>query len=258
MTILYRVEDGVATLEFSRPERKNALNQAMYELLVRGLERAAADDDVRAVLITGQPGVFTAGNELTEFLANPDSLSPDAPVIRFMLALARFEKPVVAAVTGHAVGIGVTLLLHCDFVYVAAGARLTMPFVKLGLVPEFAASLLVPMRAGHVRAAEMLMLGTPISAEEAVQMGLANMAVPEEQVIDVALEAARRFRALPAGAVAETKRLMKRARGCLVEEAIGEEARSFGARLGGPEVREAVAAFFEKREPDFSRIGQKG
>ena len=258
MTILYRVEEGVATLEFSRPERRNALNQAMYEQLVRALEKAAADDDVRAVLITGQPGVFTAGNELTEFLEHPDALAADAPVIRFMLALARFGKPVVAAVTGPAVGIGVTLLLHCDLVYVAAGTRLAMPFVKLGLVPEFAASLLVPMRAGHVRAAEMLLLGTPISAEEAVQMGLANMAVPEEQVIDVALEAARRFNALPAGAVAETKRLMKRARACLVEEAIREEAQSFGARLGGPEVREAVAAFFEKREPDFARVARKG
>ena len=174
-----------------------------------------------------------------------------------MTMLAGYQKPVVAAVTGHTVGIGVTMLLHCDLVYVAAGARLSMPFTRLGLVPEFAASLLVPMLAGHVRAAEMLMLGTPMSAEEAVQMGFANMAVPEEQVRDVALEAAKRFNALPAGGVAETKRLMKRARVRLVEEAIREEAQAFGARLGSPEVREAVTAFFEKRAADFSRLGRR-
>jgi enoyl-CoA hydratase/carnithine racemase len=252
MTILYRVDEGVATLEFSRPERRNALNQEMYEALVKSLAAAAADDEVRAVLITGQPGVFTAGNELTEFLERPQ-LDADAPVIRFMFALARMEKPVIAAVTGHAIGIGATLLLHCDLVYIAAGARLTMPFVKLGLVPEYAASLLLPQRAGYLRAAEKLLLGTPVAAEEAVQMGLANMVVPEEQVIDVAREAALRFNALPAGAVRETKRLLKKAQSRQVEDTILEEAREFGARLGGPEVREAVAAFFERREPDFAR-----
>ena len=256
MTILYRVEDGVATLEFSRPERKNALNQEMYEQLVRSLGLAAADDDVRAVLITGQPGLFTAGNELTEFLEHP-TMDANSPVLRFMFALARMEKPVIAAVTGHAVGIGVTLLLHCDLVYVAANARLTMPFVKLGLVPEYAASLLLRQRAGYLRAAEKLLLGTPISAEEAVQMGLANLVVPEEQVIDVAREAALRFNALPAGAVRATKRLLKQSQARQVEDTILEEAREFGARLGGPEVREAVTAFFERREPDFSRIARQ-
>jgi len=253
MSILYSVDNGVATLEISRPERKNALTQEMYEALVRGLESAAADEDVRAVLITGQPGIFTAGNELTEFVTNPPN-DEQAPVFRFMRALAGFEKPVVAAVTGHAVGIGVTMLLHCDLVYVAAGARLTLPFVQLGLVPEFASSLLLPQLAGHVRAADKLMLGSPIAAEEAVEMGLANMVVPQEQVADVAREVAERFNNLPDGGVRESKRLMKRSQAALVEKTILDELRVLGSRLGGPEVREAVTAFFDKRPPDFAGL----
>lgn len=253
MSILYRVENGVAVLEIDRPEVKNALNQDMYAALTRGLASASQDDDVRSLLVTGQPGSFCAGNELTEFVNNPPT-DADSPVLRFMFALARFEKPVIAAVTGHAVGIGATLLLHCDLVYVASSARLSMPFVKLGLVPEFAASLLLPQRAGHLRAAETLLLSQPIAAEEAVAMGLANMVVPDEQVVDVAREAAERFNALPPEGVRETKRLLKESQQRLVEDRILEEARLFGARLGGPEVREAVAAFFEKREPDFSRV----
>jgi enoyl-CoA hydratase/carnithine racemase len=253
LSILYRVENGVAVLEIDRPEVKNALNQDMYAALTRGLASASQDDDVRSLLVTGQPGSFCAGNELTEFVNNPPT-DADSPVLRFMFALARFEKPVIAAVTGHAVGIGATLLLHCDLVYVASSARLSMPFVKLGLVPEFAASLLLPQRAGHLRAAETLLLSQPIAAEEAVAMGLANMVVPDEQVVDVAREAAERFNALPPEGVRETKRLLKESQQRLVEDRILEEARLFGARLGGPEVREAVAAFFEKREPDFSRV----
>jgi enoyl-CoA hydratase/carnithine racemase len=245
MSILYRVENGVAILEIDRPEVKNALNQEMYAALTRGLASAAQDDDVRSLLVMGQPGAFCAGNELTEFVNNPPT-DADSPVLRFMFALTRFEKPVVAAVTGHAVGIGATLLLHCDLVYVASKARLSMPFVKLGLVPEFAASLLLPQRAGYLRA-----------AEEAVAVGLANMVVPDEQVVDVAREVAERFNALPPEGVRETKRLLRESQRRPVEDRILEEARLFGARLGGPEVREAVAAFFEKREPDFSRVAQK-
>jgi enoyl-CoA hydratase/carnithine racemase len=256
MSILYRVENGVAILEIDRPEVKNALNQEMYAALTRGLASAAQDDDVRSLLVLGQPGAFCAGNELTEFVNNPPT-DADSPVLRFMFALTRFEKPVVAAVTGHAVGIGATLLLHCDLVYVASKARLSMPFVKLGLVPEFAASLLLPQRAGYLRAAEALLLSQPIAAEEAVAMGLANMVVPDEQVVDVAREVAERFNALPPEGVRETKRLLRESQRRPVEDRILEEARLFGARLGGPEVREAVAAFFEKREPDFSRVAKK-
>ena len=257
MNIRYRVEEGVATLQISRPDRKNALTQAMYAALAERLAEAAADESVRAVLLTGEEGIFSAGNDLKEFLQSPPA-TQDSPVLRFMMALARFEKPVVAAVSGHAVGIGVTMLLHCDLVYVAAGSRLSLPFVNLGLVPEFASSLLLPLWAGHVRAADKLLLCTPLSAADAVEFGIANAVLPPEQLLDFARETAGRFNRLPPEGVRETKRLMKRAQARLVEEAILEESRVFGARLGGPEVREAVAAFYEKRAPDFSRVRDTG
>jgi enoyl-CoA hydratase/carnithine racemase len=252
MTVRYHVDEGVATLELARPEKKNALTLAMYTALADHLAAAAADESVRAVLIAGQPGIFTAGNDLHDFLQSA-GLTPDSPPIRFMLALARAEKPVVAAVTGAAVGIGVTLLLHCDLVYLADDSRLTMPFVSLGLVPEFASSLLLPLWAGHARAAEKILLGLPFGAREALAMGLASAVLPAAEVLPHARAMAARFNALPPGAVRESKRLLKRAQARHVEEAILEEARSFSGRLGGAEVREAVAAFFEKRAPDFSR-----
>ncbi|MCU0974871.1 MAG: enoyl-CoA hydratase [Steroidobacteraceae bacterium] len=252
MTVRYHVDQGVATLELARPEKKNALTLAMYSALADHLEAAAGDESVRAILITGQPGIFTAGNDLHDFLQSA-GLTPDSPPIRFMLALARAEKPVVAAVTGAAVGIGVTLLLHCDLVYLADDSRLTMPFVSLGLVPEFASSLLVPLWAGHARASEKILLGLPFSAQEALAMGLASAVLPAAEVLGHARAMAARFNALPPGAVRESKRLLKRAQARQVEETILEEARSFSTRLGGAEVREAVAAFFEKRAPDFSR-----
>ncbi len=257
MGIRYEVDDGVATLLIDRPEKKNALTQAMYSRLAEGLAAAAADDSVRALLITGHPGVFTAGNDLHDFLGQGE-LTEDAPVFAFMRALAGFEKPVVAAVTGHAVGIGVTLLLHCDLVYVAAGARLSLPFVSLGLVPEFASSLLLPQRLGHARAAELLLLGKPFTAEEAVAMGLANDVVAPEQVAAFAREIAARFNELPPDGVRESKRLMKSAQAQQVQQTIAAEGAVFGARLGGAEVREAVAAFFEKRPPDFASLRRTG
>jgi enoyl-CoA hydratase/carnithine racemase len=252
MTIHYSIEDGVATLELARPEKKNALTVAMYAALADHLGAAARDDAVRAILITGQPGIFTAGNDLQDFLQSA-GLTPDSPPIRFMLGLSRAEKPVVAAVTGAAVGIGVTMLLHCDLVYLGDDCRLSMPFVSLGLVPEFASSLLLPQWAGHARAAEKILLGLPFGAAEAQAMGLASAVLPAGEVLSHARAMARRFNALPPGAVRESKRLLKRAQARLVEEAIMEEARAFSGRLGGPEVREAVAAFFEKRPPDFSK-----
>lgn len=253
MTVRYHVEHGVATLELARPEKKNALTLAMYDALAGHLEAAARDDAVRAILITGQPGIFTAGNDLHDFLQTA-GLTPESPPIRFMLTLARAEKPVVAAVEGAAVGIGVTLLLHCDLVYLAEDARLSMPFVSLGLVPEFASSLLLPLWAGQARAAEKILLGLPFGAREALEMGLASAVLPAGEVLAHARAMAERFDALPPGAVRESKRLLKRAQARHVEEAILEEARAFSSRLGGAEVREAVAAFFEKRPPDFSKV----
>jgi len=167
MSVNYQFEQGVATLTFDRPDKRNAITGAMYEALAGHLQQAAADGAVRAVLVTGAGVAFTAGNDLKDF-GEPRFAEPNSPVIRFMQTLAAFEKPVVAAVNGMAVGIGVTMLLHCDLVYVADDATFSMPFVNLGLVPEFGSTLLLPAIAGRVRAAEMLLLGRPFLAAEAV------------------------------------------------------------------------------------------
>ncbi len=250
MSITYRVESGCAELVISRPERRNALNREMYAALAAGVQAAREDDAIHALLITGEGRQFTAGNDLAEFVGVP-STDPDRPVVRFMRALAEFDKPVLAAVEGHAVGIGTTLLLHCDFVYLAESARLSMPFVALGLVPEFAASFLVPGRVGHLRAAELLMLAEPLAAPRALEWGLATAVVPPGQALAVARATAARLGALPLGGLRETKRLMKQAQASTVDAVMQAELEVFGARLGGPEVREAVAAFREKRAPNF-------
>lgn len=257
MTIRYSVENGLALLEIARPEKRNALTQPMYAALAEGLGSADADDAVNAIVITGQPGIFTAGNDLADFVAAPPA-GVDIPARGFMTALTRVDKPVIAAVTGPAIGIGVTLLLHCDLVFLAAGATLSMPFVSLGLVPEFASSLLLAQRIGHARAAAALLLGDSITADEAVRLGLANAVLPEDEVLAHACAQAARFSALPPEGVRASKRLMKRAQARLVEETIAEEFRVFYGRLGGPEAREAVVAFFEKRAPDFARVRGSG
>ncbi len=254
MSIGYQVDQGVATLTLDRPEKKNALTGDMYGMLVAHLGQAAADRAVRAVVITGAGGAFTAGNDLKDF-SNPRFIQRDSPVLTFMQALAGFEKPVIAAVNGLAVGIGVTMLLHCDLVYVASDAMLSMPFTKLALVPEFGSTLLLPMIAGRVRAAEKLLLGQPFPASEAVAMGLANETLPATEVLLHAQMVARAFNALPPGSVRESKKLMRQALGPAVQETILREAAQFAPRLAGEEAREAFAAFMEKRAPDYSKFG---
>ena len=207
---------------------------------------------MRAVLLTGQPGIFTSGNDIEDFVQRPSDETP--PSIAFMRALIGCDKPVVAAVTGAAIGIGTTMLLHCDFVYVSDEARLAMPFVSLGLVPEFASSLIVPQLMGNIRAAEKLLLGDPFTGADAVECGIANAVLPASEVVRHARRIAERFNALPPGAVRETKRLMRRVRTPAALEAIEIEKQAFGARLQSPEAKEAFSAFFEKRKPDFSRF----
>jgi enoyl-CoA hydratase/carnithine racemase len=200
MSIKTGVVDGVATIEIARPEKKNALTQAMYSAMTAALDAATADSNVRAVLITGQPGVFTSGNDIDDFMKRPPgggSDSMDSPVFQFMRSLMLCDKPVVAAVTGAAIGIGTTMLLHCDFVFVSDEARLAMPFVSLGLVPEFASSLLVPQLMGNRRAAEKLLLGDPFTGEQAVDCGIANAVLPAGEVLAHARRVAERFNALP-------------------------------------------------------------
>ncbi|WP_374427438.1 enoyl-CoA hydratase [Ideonella dechloratans] len=253
MTIRTGVVDGVATIEIARPEKKNALTMAMYDAMTDAIEAAGGDPAVRALLITGQPGVFTSGNDLEDFMQRPPA-GPDSSVFRFMRALEACEKPVVAAVTGAAVGIGTTMLLHCDFVFVSDEARLAMPFVGLGLVPEYGSSLLIPRLMGHVKAAEKLLLGDPFTGADAVDCGIANAVLPASEVLPHARRVAERFNHLAPSAVRESKRLMKAPQRELLQQVIATEAELFGQRLRSPEAREAFQAFFEKRKPDFTKF----
>jgi enoyl-CoA hydratase/carnithine racemase len=251
MSIKTATLNGVATIEIARPEKKNALTMVMYTAMAEALRAAQADASVRAVLITGQPGVFTSGNDLEDFMQRPPQ-GMDSPVFQFMLALLECEKPVVAAVTGAAIGIGTTMLLHCDFVYVSDEARLAMPFVGLGLVPEYGSSLLVSQLMGHAKAAEKLLLGDPFTGADAVECGLANAVLPTGEVVNHARRVAERFNALPPGAVRDSKRLMRAPQREQVRAVIASEAAIFSERLRSPEAQEAFQAFFQKRKPDFS------
>jgi enoyl-CoA hydratase/carnithine racemase len=253
MTIKTALLDGVFSIEIARPEKKNALTMAMYSALAQAFVEARENPAVRAVLITGQPGIFTSGNDLEDFMAAPPR-DTQSPVFVFMRALVDCDKPVIAAVTGAAIGIGTTLLLHCDFVYVSDEARLAMPFVSLGLVPEFASSLVVPGLMGPVRAAEKLLLGDPFTAGEAVECGIANAVLPATEVVNHARRVALRFNSLPPGAVRDSKNLMRATTRAAVHKAIETESAIFGERLRSPEAQEAFQAFFQKRKPDFSRF----
>ncbi len=251
MSIKISTLNGVTTFEIARPEKKNALTLQMYDTMAGALHSAVADAQVRAVLITGQPGMFTSGNDLQDFMQQPPT-GEDSPVLRFMQALRACDKPVVAAVTGLAVGIGVTMLLHCDLVYVADDARMSMPFVSLGLVPEFGSSLVLPRLMGHTQAAAKLMLGEAFTGAEAVALGIANAALPAAEVMAHARRIAERFNELPPGAVRDTKRLLRAGTNEAVQQAMRAEAAVFVERLHGPEAKEAFAAFFQKRKPNFS------
>ncbi len=257
MSIKSATLNGVATIEIARPEKKNALTAAMYQAMADALVAAKADNAVRAVLITGQPGIFTSGNDIEDFMQRPGASggNGDLPsVLQFMHALVDCDKPVIAAVTGAAIGIGTTMLLHCDFAFVSDEARLAMPFVGLGLLPEFASSLLLPQLMGHTRAAEKLLLGDPFTGAEAVECGLATAVLPAGEVANHARRVAERFNALPPGAVRETKRLLRGPRTEAVLKTIRAENELFAARLRSPEAKEAFQAFFQKRKPDFSKF----
>jgi enoyl-CoA hydratase/carnithine racemase len=251
--ILVHTEAGVSTLTIHRPDRKNSITSAMYGAMHEALAAAQADTSVRVVVFQGSETIFSAGNDIGDFLNTPPA-GPDAPVFKFLHTLAAFPKPVVAAVCGPAVGIGTTLLLHCDLVYVSDEARLAMPFVSLGLVPEYASSLLVPQLMGHRRAAEKLLLGDPFTGEQAVECGIANAVLPAGELLAHARRVAERFNQLPPGAVRDAKRLMRAPQRELVLQTIKTEGEIFGQRLRSPEAREAFQAFFEKRRPDFSQF----
>jgi enoyl-CoA hydratase/carnithine racemase len=255
MDILSTKENGVLTLEFNRPERKNAITAAMYQSMADAITAAEQDTAVRAILIVGKQEIFTAGNDLEDFMkSGRDVAVEDRSVYKFMLALSGATKPVVAAVSGAAVGIGTTLLMHCDLVYAADNAKFSMPFVQLGLCPEFASSLLLTQIAGYPRAAEKLMLGEAFLAQEALEMGLVSKVLPAVELLAFAQGQAAKLVALPASSIRATKQLMKAARKGPVTEAMAAENTYFGAMLSAPEAKEAFTAFFEKRKPDFTKF----
>lgn len=245
--------DGIYTITFNRPDKKNALNLAMYTALFEGLRRADADDSVRVVLLTGTGGCFTSGNDLSDFMTSPPT-GGDSPVMQFLAAISRFRKPIVAAVNGAAVGVGVTMLLHCDLVYAADNAVFQLPFVNLGLCPEAGSTLLFPLLMGHQRASELLLLGEPFSAEKACSVGIVNQVVSEGDLLATAKQKALHLSAQPAAAVRLAKSLLKRDYAVSLQTTIAEEGREFMMRLQSPEAGEALLAFMEKRKPDFRRF----
>jgi enoyl-CoA hydratase/carnithine racemase len=250
--VLSGVEGRVARIVLNRPEKKNALTAQMYRQLGEALAAADADARVRAILLHGAADCFTAGNDLGDFLQRPAHGEP--PVVGLFRTLPGLAKPIVAAVGGPAVGIGSTLLLHCDLVYAAPNARFQLPFVPLGIVPEFASTYLLPLLAGYQRAAELLLLGQPFTAEKAKEVGIVTDIVPHDSLLDKAHEVAQTLAALPPESLRQTKRLLKKRHGAAIAEAIAEETRIFAERLASPEAKEAMSAFLEKRKPDFSRF----
>jgi enoyl-CoA hydratase/carnithine racemase len=251
--ILVHTESGVTTLTFNRPDKKNSITSAMYAALADAMQAAAADASVRCVVFQGHESVFSAGNDIGDFLNKPPATG-ESPVFRFLHGIAQFSKPVIAAVCGPAVGIGTTLLLHCDLVYAGDNAAFSMPFVNLGLCPEAASSLLVPQMMGYHRAAEALLLGEPFMAEAALEVGLVNRVLPPMEAAGYAQSVARKLAAKPLSALLETKRLMKKGQTQQVLATMTEEGASFGRMLREPAAREAFGAFMERRKPDFSKL----
>jgi enoyl-CoA hydratase/carnithine racemase len=243
--VLVSQTGGVCELRLNRPEKRNAITQPMYDALWDAVVRAEGDDSVRAILLSGAGASFTAGNDLSDFVSG--SLDNERGAARFVRLLPKIRKILIAAVHGSTVGIGVTLLLHCDLVLAARSARLSMPFVKLGLVPEAASSLLLPRLIGHQRAAELLLLGTAIDATTAFNIGLVNRVVEDDVLLDEARALARTVAERPAGALRATKQLLRSETGTVAR--IEEELQAFQERLGSAEFKSAAQAFFSKGRP---------
>lgn len=250
--IITEKRSGILLIGFNRPEKKNAITGDMYRMIAEALDTASADPSVRVVLFHGQPDAFTAGNDLGDFLKQ--GIAEGAPVLKFLHALVHFDKPMVAAVGGLAIGIGTTMLLHCDLVYLGTNAKLSLPFINLGVTPEAASSYLLPRLAGYQRAAELLLLGEPFGAEKALEIGLANAVVAPEQVMEAALAGAGKLAQKPPAAMRLSRALLKKGTQAVAAQTHEEEIRIFADRLQGDEAKEAMTAFFEKRKPDFSRF----
>ncbi len=245
--IIVEQQDGLLTLTLNRPDKRNALNTAMYRALTDALRQATEDDAIHALLIQGQSDCFTAGNDLADFVGK-EALEADDPILQFLHTLADFPKPVIAAVGGAAVGIGTTLLLHCDLVYLADNARLQLPFVELGLVPEFASSLLLPRSVGHLKAAELLLLAEAIDADEALRLGLANRMLAAEALLPFAREQGLKLAAKAPKALQKSKALLKQELRQAVHFVIDLEARAFSLALQGEEAQTRIAQRLKGRK----------
>lgn len=251
MTVQITLSAGVLRVGLARYEKKNALSLSMYEALNAAFDQAQREREVKVLLIHGLPQVFTAGNDLEDFLKQP--VDEHSPVLGFLRRLATCEKPLMAAVNGFAVGIGTTLLLHCDLVYAADDAKFALPFVNLGLCPEAGSSWLLPRLAGYAQAAEKLFFGEAFAADEALHMGLVNKVLPPAEVLPYALARAERLAQQPAASLRATKRLLKAEEQTALLARMDEEAELFRQMLTSPAAREAMSAFLEKRKPDFSK-----
>ena len=244
--------DGILRLQLNRPAKKNALTSAMYVALAEAFNDAAKNDNVNTVLWHGAGDSFCAGNDVEDFLRNPPG-TRESPQSRLMQALIAFDKPLIAAVRGAAIGGGTTMLTHCDLVYASENAKFQTPFIDLALVPEFGSSYLIPLRAGHLRAAEIILLGSPFGPTRAMELGLVSHVVPDDELLETATAAARKLAAKSSVALQAAKRLMKQPFLEQVRAAIAAENKEFSVRVRSADAKEALAAFLEKRPPNFGR-----
>ena len=241
---------SILSVQFNRPEKKNALTVSMYQMVADLLDAAAVDDGTRVVLLHGAGDSFSAGNDIADFLKNPPG-ADESPQSRFTKALMNFDKPLIAAVHGVAVGSGAAMLTHCDFVYAAEHTTFQLPFVKLGVVPELGTSYSLPAELGYLAAAELILLGLPFDAHRAAELGFVTRVVLDASVLATATETAQRLAQLPAGALQASKRLLKRSSREQTVAAVMAENQEFAARVRSADAKEALTAFLEKRRPDF-------
>jgi enoyl-CoA hydratase/carnithine racemase len=244
--------ESILRVQLNRPAKKNAMTSAMYLTLADVLDGAAKDERIRVVLWHGAGDSFSAGNDVEDFLKNPPGPG-ESPQARLMNALLDFDKPLIAAVRGAAIGGGTTMLTHCDFVYAGESTKFQMPFINLALVPEFGSSWSVPARIGHIRAAELILLGLPFDAKRALDLGLVTRVVPDQDVLAAATETAQQLAAKPISALQASKRLMKRPSHEQITAAIKAENEAFSVQVRSADAKEAFAAFLEKRRPNFAQ-----
>jgi enoyl-CoA hydratase/carnithine racemase len=245
--------ESILRVELNRPERKNAMTSRMYVALADILNEAAKEEDIRVVLWCGAGDSFCAGNDIEDFLKNPPGPG-DSPQARLMNAFVDFDKPLIAAVQGAAIGGGTTMLTHCDFVYAGESAKFQMPFINLALVPEFGSSWSLPAQLGQIRAAELVLLGLPFDARHASDLGFVTQVVPDRDLLATASETARKLAAKPAGALRASKRLLKRSFREQMKEAIKAENEEYSVRVPSDDAKEAFRAFLEKRQPHFGGV----